>query len=85
MLTRQEIFEKLKEILISMDPTKKDKIDSVNESTRLLEDLGLTSVAMLYMVVAIEETFDILFDNLGTDDFKTIGNTIDYIEEKTKQ
>ena len=84
MLTREEILEKLKDILLTMDPTKKDKINNVNESTRLIEDLGLTSVAMLYMVVAIEETFEIMFDNLGTDDFKTIGNTLDYIQEKLK-
>ncbi len=84
MLTRNDILEKLKDILLTMDPTKKEKIDSVNEETRLVEDLGLTSVAMLYIVVAIEETFEIQFDDLGTEDFKTIRNTIDYIEKSIK-
>lgn len=84
MLTRNDILEKLKDILLTMDPTKKEKIDSVNEETRLVEDLGLTSVAMLYIVVAIEETFEIQFDDLGIEDFKTIGNTIDYIEKSIK-
>lgn len=82
MLERKEILAKLKDIILMMDPTKKDIIDTINEDTRLIEDLGLASVSMLYMVVAIEETFKIEFDNLSVEDFKTVKDTIDYIEEK---
>lgn len=82
MLERKEILAKLKDIILMMDPTKKDIIDTINEETRLIEDLGLMSVSMLYMVVAIEETFKIEFDNLSVEDFKTVKDTINYIEEK---
>lgn len=82
MLERHEILAKLKDIILMMDPTKKDIIDTINEDTRLIEDLGLASVSMLYMVVAIEETFKIEFDNLSVEDFKTVKDTINYIEEK---
>ena len=82
MLERKEILDKLKDIILMMDPTKKDIIDTINEETRLIEDLGLMSVSMLYMVVAIEETFKIEFDNLSVEDFKTVKDTINYIEEK---
>ena len=84
MLTRDEILTKLKEIFLQMDPTKKDIIDSLSFDSRLREDLGLMSVSMLYMVIAIEETFGIEFSNLGVEDFLTVGQTIDYIEEKLK-
>ena len=81
-MTKNEILEQLKEIMLAMDPTKATLIDTVTEDTRLVEDLGLTSVAILYMVIAIEETFNVTFDNLGVNDFKTIGDAVDYISKK---
>ena len=84
MLSREEIFDGLKRILLIIDPNKKEILPIVNEETRLQEDLGLTSVSLLYLVVAIEEEFDIEFDNLGIEDFRTVGQAIDYIESKLK-
>ena len=81
-MTKAEILDKLKEIMLAMDPTKADLISGANENTRLVEDLGLTSVGILYMVVAIEETFSVNFDNLGVGDFKTIGDAVSFIEDK---
>ena len=80
MLTREEIFNGLKKILLVMDPTKKELVDSLNEDSRLIEDVGLASVSMLYLVVAIEEEFNIEFGDLGVEDFKTIKQTIYFIE-----
>ena len=82
MLSREEILQGLKRILLIMDPNKKDAINNADEITRLQEDLGLASVSLLYLVVAIEEEFGIEFDELGVEDFKTVGQTIDYIESK---
>ena len=59
-------------------------LSSVDESSRLVEDLGLNSVGVLYVVIAIEEFFGIEFADVGFDDFKVIGDVIDYIEENTK-
>ena len=81
MLSREEIFEGLKDILVTMDPTKKDLVKTLTEESRLIEDVGLASVSMLYLVVAIEEQFGVEFGDLGVEDFKTIGQTIDYIQE----
>lgn len=82
MLSRIEILEKLKKTLLLIDPSKKEILDNVNEETRLQEDLGLASISLLYLVVAIEEEFGIEFGDLGVDDFKTVGQTIDYIKEQ---
>ena len=84
MLTRQEIFEGLKEILLIMDPTKKELVNSLSEDCRLIEDVGLSSVSMLYLVIAIEEKFEIEFGDLSIDDFKTVKDAIDYIEKELK-
>lgn len=84
MLSRQEIFESLKEILVIMDPTKRELVNTLSEDSRLIEDVGLASVSMLYLVVAIEEEFEIEFGDLGVEDFKTVGQTIDLIQELLK-
>ena len=56
--------------------------DSLNEDSRLVDDIGLSSVGVLYIVIAIEEFFGIRFDDVGFADFKTISDVIDYIEKK---
>ena len=57
-------------------------LDSLSEASNLVTDLGLNSVGVLYVVIAIEEFFGIEFENVGFSDFKTIGDVIDYIEQQ---
>jgi acyl carrier protein len=54
----------------------------LDEASSLVTDLGLNSVGILYIVIAIEEEFSIEFENVGFSDFKTVGDVVDYIEEK---
>ena len=82
MLNRDEIYEKLKGVLVGMDAKNRDKFESATDSTKLLTDLGLSSVGMLYMVIAIEETFGIVFDNEKP--FETVGEVVDFIAEKLR-
>lgn len=81
-LSRSEIFEKLKDILISADDRGIVETDKYTEDSKLVTELGLSSVNILYMVIAIEETFGIYFDNVGMSDFETIGDVVTYIEGK---
>ncbi|CDE21872.1 acyl carrier protein 2 [Acidiphilium sp. CAG:727] len=83
MLTRKEILEKLKSILVDMNPNDASKTENIGEDDKLLTGLGIDSVSMLYMVIAVEETFGIEFD---TDKpFVTVGEVIDYIERKVNE
>ena len=84
MLSREEILSSLKEILVAMDPSKEGKLDDVKEETRLIEDLGLMSISLLFMVVSIEEKFKIELGDVGVNDFGTVGETIDYIQKCLK-
>ena len=83
-LSREEIKEKLKSILISADSKNAAALGNFIEDANLSTDMGITSIGMLYMVIAIEETFGIRFDNVGMNDFKTLGDVVDYIEESQK-
>ena len=85
MLSKEEIIGKLKDILLVADGGNADKIGAADENTRLSEDLGLNSVNVLYLVIAIEEVFNIRFDDdTGVDTFKTVGDAADYIGGKLK-
>lgn len=81
-MSRIEIFDKLIDISKMVLGEEKVEVTNVFESSRLVEDLGLTSVGLLYMVIVVEETFSIRFDDVSFSDFKTIKDVIDYIEKK---
>ena len=82
-MNRQEITEKLREIaeLTVSDPAV---LDTMNEDSDLNTDLGLSSVGVLYIAIAIEEMFNIRMDDVSFGDFKTVKDVADYIERKLK-
>ncbi len=47
--------------------------------TKIKEELGLNSVGMLYIIVAIEEQFDVVLHDQSIEKFVTIGDVVDYI------
>ena len=81
-MSRNEIKEKLLDVMKMAAPSSGIDLDNITESSTLVGDLGLSSVGVLYIVIAIEEFFDIRFDDVGFADFETIKDVIDYIEKK---
>lgn len=81
MMNRTEIFTKLKE-LIALTSGSSEKLENCKETDSLTDDLGLNSIGILYVVVAIEDAFQISFEDIGFNDFKTVSSVIDYIENK---
>lgn len=84
-MTRQDIFDKLKEILIGMEAKDRETIEDCTEDTDLIRDFGFSSVNMLYIVIVIEETFNIRFENVGVADMKVVRDVITYIEGALKK
>ena len=83
-LSRNEIKEKLTDIMKMVMRDRMPDVEGLSEDAELVTDLGLNSVGVLYVVIAIEEFFGIEFENVGFGDFKTIGDVIDYIEQQLK-
>ncbi len=81
-MSRQDIIDKLRTIIIAATDGKLP--EKYDESSRLVEDFGFNSVGMLFVVIAVEEEFNIRFDNVGMADFVTLGDVVDYIQGKTK-
>lgn len=84
-MDKNEILEKLSGIFkLVMGENAADPAKS-GENANLVDDLGLNSVGILYLVIAIEESFGIRFDDVGTSDLKTVGQVVDYISTKVAQ
>lgn len=81
-MARDEIVSKLKDILVMVMGKDSAELEGYSEQSGLISDMGLNSVGILYVVIAIEEYFGIQFDDVGFGDFETVGDVIDYIEKK---
>lgn len=79
-MTKTEIFDELKEILRTIKPSV--ELDKVTMDSTLVYDLGIDSLSILLLSLAIENKFGFTFD--GVPPFKTVGDVVEYIETKTK-
>jgi len=70
----------LKEILQLIKPSL--DLSSVNENTQLISDIGLDSLTIMLLSLAIENKFKIKFE--GALKFNTVGDVMDYISQATK-
>ena len=62
-----------------------DEIDisGANEDTKL-KDLGINSVGLLYMAIALEEEFGVKFLNSDVGHIQTVGDVVMRIEAKNE-
>jgi acyl carrier protein len=74
-MNRQEILEGLKEILQLLKPSL--DLSKVNEDSQLISDIGLDSLTIMLLSLAIENKFNFKFE--GALQFNTVGDVIDYI------
>jgi len=64
--------------------TEKDiQEDDVTLESRYLEDLGLTSIQLVDLVMAIEERFNVEIEDVDLAKLRTVGQTVDYLKQKT--
>lgn len=57
-------------------------VSSVTLQSNLRDDIGINSVGLLYMAMALEEEFSIKFTNDDFAGIKTIADVVDTIEKK---
>lgn len=73
-----KMIEKLKEVLGKVLPDV--DVSSVSESTRLIDDLGFDSLAMMMMAMEIEDAFGFKFKEFVP--FETVGDVCSYLESR---
>lgn len=78
-MNKIEILEKLKEIFAMINPNA--DLNKIDENSKLKEDLAMTSLSMVYIVVALENEFDIDMSEVSFNTFVTVNDVINYIHE----
>lgn len=79
-MERNEILSKLKEIF-KMVVGNSVSVDEITLDANIMLDLGVNSIGMLYMAIAIEKEFGVDMSNVTPSTFKTVSDVIDYIEK----
>ncbi len=74
-----EILEKLKIIFKRVIDPNKD-FTNIDENTNIIKDLGVNSVGLIYLLMAIEEYFDIDMSDVTFNTFEKIEDVVNYIK-----
>ena len=78
-MEKSEILEKLKEIVANVKDIDVKELDFVTDETTVKDDLGLNSIGVLYVVIAIERQFDVDMQDADVSRFTTVGDVVDFI------
>lgn len=73
------MFEKVKDIIA--EQLGLDDADSISVETSLKEDLDADSLDAVEVIMALEDEFDIEIPDEQAENFKTIGDIVDYVEQ----
>lgn len=79
-MNETEIFDGLKEIFHTIKPGIDP--ETVSMDSNLISDLGIDSLSILLMSLAIENKFAFTFDSVPA--FVTVSDVVKYIAEKTR-
>lgn len=72
------MLERLKEVIGKVLPDV--EVAGVNEDTRLIDDLGFDSLALIMMAMEIEDSFGFKFTEFVM--FETVGDVCKYLETR---
>jgi len=78
-MQREAIFEEVKDILKQIKPSS--DFSAINDDSQLVRDVGLDSLTILLLSLAIENKFGFKFE--GNPKFVTVGEVLDYIGANT--
>lgn len=78
-MSSEEIFEKVKEIIVEQLGTSATTTITLESS--FLDDLGADSLDIVELIMAIEETFDIEIPDADAEKVTTVGEVVDYIKD----
>ncbi|NOY70260.1 MAG: acyl carrier protein [Deltaproteobacteria bacterium] len=75
------IEEKVKKLIAEKLPNVAP--EDVKRKASLIDDLGADSLAIVELIMTMEEEFDIEVSDEDAEGLATVGNVIDYIEKQT--
>lgn len=75
-----ETADKVKEIISQQLDVD---IAQIKEESQFIEDLGADSLAIVELVLAFEEQFDIEIPDEDTEKIRSVGDAVSYISSRT--
>ncbi len=78
-MAREEIFDKLKELVVDQLGVEEDEVTM--EAT-MQDDLGADSLDLVDLVMSVEEEFGVKVADEDLESIKTVGDIVNYIEER---
>ena len=76
-MSREEIFEGVKKVVMEAVDEEKE----ITMETSIVDELGLDSLDIVEMLMALEEEFEISIDDSAAEKFVKVSDVIDYIEK----
>lgn len=73
------VYERVVKIIVDTIDVKKE---DVNVNASFVEDLGADSLDLVELVMAFEEEFEVEIPDDDVEKIKTVGQAVEYIEEK---
>ena len=77
-MTRNEIFNKVAELITAQLPVALDKVAM---ESKLVEDLGADSANVMILVFDLEREFNVEVDNDMLASVETVKDIVDYLEK----
>lgn len=86
MTQNDELKEKVYEIILQISIDSGLEVDTINDETNISSDLGFDSVAIIELIVEIENTFDVEMDedDMDVNNLLMVGKLIDMINERIR-
>ncbi len=79
-MEKEKVFNELKRIFTLVIPNGID-VEKITMKNNITTDLGINSIGVIYLAIAIEEMYGIDMSEVTFTTFKTIEDVIDYILE----
>lgn len=67
-----------------LEPELRPKLQEGDDSLRLIEDLGVDSLTMMEIIILVEETVEVSFDNQELREIRTLGEVKSYMNRKIR-
>ena len=78
-MAKEEIFDMLKELVVDQLGVEEDEVTM--EAT-MQDDLGADSLDLVDLVMSVEEEFGVKVADEDLENIKTVGDIVNYIEER---
>lgn len=76
------LFEKIRDIIA--DQLGVSDVESITMETSMIKDLEADSLDAVEIIMALEDEFEVSIPDDEAENFKSIGDIVNYIESKTE-